>query len=611
MSIVYLTSEGQNPHNFTNQFAQGIQLERGAEVSVMGYSGNLRNRQVDGTQPPTEMLVVEGVNDAFAVYHGETADGTDLKECYYAPFLVKLGGGTYTPAALGSEIEAACNYYEYVDQYKNGWTCTWDAASRKYTIKCGKKRYIANGAGSWCVYSGQEGGITPAAAQDTLIPFTANPGGNAIIRSSFLDLKTGMIGDTTQAVGSTAAGSQGYEINFTTTDTDYTKIQFSMGCVPEERATRCRRNRFVSDDGAERFGSSRDANLVFDGTKPINNQMDFAFGGGDEGLEWVGFFTLGMTIAEDGRVGIIETKCGVDESNPKDPVNRTLTWTATNIGVAGPKKLMMCPRYDAVNNYPVMEFLADVGAGYVSLGVRRIGGINTDTNYYSDSVKQHFGVVFDRGYLDGNNVNAYVVKSIHTGQAAGPAVDGTEPITLAWRPLGAADSLETEIIRESGLAKLMEQANMTDYIGFKTTLDTTATPFSVGWVSTEAITTNLELERINQPLIITSPDLNAKGYMGGGAGGMGAEAGILGVVRINGNEADYGFSNDSKDNWIHLNNTAPITLNSLTIILKDEMNREAITLQPNFNVWLKFRCNAKMPCPPKHDLVVGGTRSYY
>ena len=49
-----------------------------------------------------------------------------------------------------------------------------------------------------------------------------------------------------------------------------------------------------------------------------------------------------------------------------------------------------------------------------------------------------------------------------------------------------------------------------------------------------------------------------------------------------------------------------MVLNSLTIILKDEMNKEGNILSPNFNIWLKFRCDSKMPCPPKHDLVVAG-----
>lgn len=611
MSIVYLSSDGQNPHNFTNQFAQGIQLGRGAEVSVMGYSGNLRNRQVDTSQPPTEMNIVEGINDAFTIYHGELDANTANKEAYYAPFLVKLDAGIYTPENLATEIARAINQYEYIDQYKYGWTCVWDGTTRKFTIGCGKKRQPANGAGNWISYGGENGGITPAAGQDTLIPFTAVAGTAGVKRAAFLDLKTGFIGDTTQAVAGVAAGSQGYEIGFTTTDTDYSKIQVSMGIVPEKRATRCDRNMTGGLEDTMLTGKSRDANLIWNGNKPINSELDFAMVAPDE-YEWVGFFGLGMCVGLDGRVGIIETKVGVESSNPKAPVNRVITWTATNIGGAGDKKLMMCPRYDAGagNNYPVMDFLADVGAGFVLLATKPIGGIDSEINYYSNSVKLHYGVVFDIEYINAAMVNAWVVKSQHSGLAAGVAVDGTEDITIGWKPYGANDSLNNNIITETGLLELQKQANISDYLGFKGVYDKEFTAFTTPFVSTEAITTNLELERINQPLIITSNDLTAKGYIGCGAAGMGAEAAILGVVRTNGQEADYGFSTDCKDNWIHLNNTSPIMLNSLNITLKDEYNREGTILEPNFNVWLKFRCNQTAPCPPKHNLVVGGTYNY-
>ena len=104
------------------------------------------------------------------------------------------------------------------------------------------------------------------------------------------------------------------------------------------------------------------------------------------------------------------------------------------------------------------------------------------------------------------------------------------------------------------------------------------------------------------PLIITSPDLNIKGYVGGGNG---ASAQVLGVARINGQVVQYGFSADCPDNWVQLNNEFPITLYKLQIIIKDETNKEADILDPNFNLWVKFRSSSSY-CPPKgHELNVG------
>ena len=457
-------------------------------------------------------------------------------------------------------------------------------------------RQPANGNGDWLCYTGEPDGVV---AVNTLVPFTV--AGN-IKRESFLDLKTGFLGATTEALGTVTPGSQGYEINFTTTDTDYSKIQVSMGLVPETRASRCDRGESSEFTNSHHpTGAARDANFVWNGSKAVNGNIDFAMRANDT-FEWVGFFTLGMVVGLDGNIGIIQSLVGVESNTPKSPTNRSIIWTATNIGAAGAKKLMMCPRYDTVNNYPVM----DVGAGYVVIQTVIIGGIDSNTNYYSDTVKQHYGVVFDPEYINAAMVNAYVVKSQHTDLAAGAAAEPNQPITLGWRALGYNDTLNTPIHESSGLTKLQEQTNISDYLGFKATEDTSTTPFTVGWISTEGITTSIELESVNQPLIITSRDLTAKGYMGAGAGGMGAEAAILGVVRTNGLAAQYGFSTDCPENWIHLNNTSPILLNSLNITLKDQMNIEGNILEADFNVWLKFRCDATQPCPPKHNLVVGG-----
>ena len=603
MSIVYLSSDGQNPHNFTSRFAQGIQLGRGAEVSVMGYSGNLRNIQAQGE--PAEMVIVEGINDAFTVYHGVLAEGTSLAQGYYAPFLVKLAAGIYTPKDLSLHIAETVNYYEYVDQYKGGWSCKWNGATQKFTIKCSALPAPINGAGSWVCYGGQPGGITPAAADDTIIPFTAVAGTSGIKRPAFLDLQTGLIGDTMEGINSVAAGSRGYEVNFTTTDTDYSKIQFSFGIVPEERASRCSRDRQLDDTGNEKWGSSRNGNLIWDGSKPINSDTDFAMSG-SANYEWFGFFGLGMMIGLDGRVGIIETKVGVQTNTPKAPVNRSVEWTDVNIGAAGAKRMCMCPRYNATTEKPVMVFLVDTGGGYAIVKQVDIGGLDSDNNYYADSVKIHFGMVFDEEYISATSVNAYTVASVHTGEGVGMPTSPDEPITIGWRTLGANNSLDTTIHSLSGLTKLQEQANIGDYLGFKNAEDTENDPSAPGWVSPEAVSSNVELDSINQPLIITSQDLTAKGYIGGGSQGNGGEAAILGVVRTNGRDGDFGFSQDCADNWIHLNNSSPLMLNSLNITLRDESNREANTLDSGFSVWLKFRANATMGCPPKHDLVVGG-----
>ena len=106
------------------------------------------------------------------------------------------------------------------------------------------------------------------------------------------------------------------------------------------------------------------------------------------------------------------------------------------------------------------------------------------------------------------------------------------------------------------------------------------------------------------PIIVTCPDLGARGYIGM-AGGGGAQSQILGVCNTTGGVlTKYSFSGQNQENWVKLHNPNPITLTRLNIILKDSEGREIQFLEPNFNVWLKFKCDAP-PCKHKEMLSIG------
>ena len=502
---------------------------------------------------------------------------------------------------MAAELEQDLNICEYVDSYKNAWTVAWDAAQQKFTIKCGLVRAGAGSSGSWICYDGHNGGATVNGADTDIVPYVAAGGGNPEVkRAAFIDLETGFIGNTTQALGSTAGASSGYKVEFTTTDTNYEKYQVSIGIIPDDWATRCRRSIGNTWEGDE-YGEGRNADLNFVNETTDTNK-DWAFADDGE-LETTPFVMVGLTVGLDGRVGIIKSQVSNDYENPKGPANRKIEWTATNLGAAGAKKLCICPRYDGANNYPVYQFLADVGAGYVLLGTMEVGGIDGNYDFYRFSNKHHMGILFKEEYLSATSLNLYKVSCLHTGTSAGNPVDPNEPTTLGWKPLGNNNSLQTDIHSRSGLSALMNKCNTRDYFGFKgSQTGPSATAYTVGFVSDEAIVSAIELQNMIHPLIITSPDLNIKGYVGGGNG---ASAQVLGVARINGQVVQYGFSADCPDNWVQLNNEFPITLYKLQIIIKDETNKEADILDPNFNLWVKFRSSSSY-CPPKgHELNVG------
>ena len=601
MSIICLNSKGQSPQNFVNHFPQQIQLGPGAEISVIGYSGRLKGE--NSTEGVEQIVIERGVNDTLIVYHGKTDIASDDRQRYYQPFPVILEEGTYTASAFATEIALSCNYFEYVDTYaETGWTCTFDAGTDLLTLKCGQRRAPVNEAGNWSVYSGQSGGITPAAASTTLNPFQANNN-----RTSFFDLRTGFIGDTTQAVASTAAGSNGCVCEFTTADTDYTKCQFSFGLVPEERATKCERNPadMIEDTPlGVKFGNSRASNMIYSDNQVINTAQDFAVGG--SGKEVYGYFTFGMCVGVDGLVGIIESDVG--NSQGVKP-GRVINWSATNLGAAGVKKLAICPRYDT--DHMVLEFLADVGAGYVSLGTKRIDAAQSFRDIYIQACKIHYGVVYDPAHIDDGATppvqHALNVKmsGIYTRTATGPGAEPDENVLIGWLPPGQNNSGETELKVASGYWDMRNQANGLGHtMGNITDESDSATAFSVGFVSQDKLN-----EIINDfeysPMMITCPDLSVRGYVGAGPGG-GTESQIIGIMRTAGNDKDFAFSSECADNWIKLHNTTNISLTRLQIILKTcENNIEVDFLNPNTTIWIKFKCDAPK-CGHKEKLTTGG-----
>ena len=72
MSLVHLSSVGQQPNTFFNSFPQGIQLSAGAEVSLVGYSGNLNGEANQTTGEAYEIVIQEGQNDTMTFMHGDT-----------------------------------------------------------------------------------------------------------------------------------------------------------------------------------------------------------------------------------------------------------------------------------------------------------------------------------------------------------------------------------------------------------------------------------------------------------------------------------------------------------------------------------------------------------
>ena len=124
MSLITLTSSGQRPSNFRNDFPASINVGRNAEICLLGYSCHLGGEASSGAPVTFPIFISEDINDTMAFYRGDTSATALQRNIYYNPIIIKLDPGEYSETALAAEIQLQLNAAEYVDCYKNGWTYT-------------------------------------------------------------------------------------------------------------------------------------------------------------------------------------------------------------------------------------------------------------------------------------------------------------------------------------------------------------------------------------------------------------------------------------------------------------------------------------------------------
>ena len=589
MSLVHLSSKGQPPNAFYNQFPNGIQLGADAEVCLVGYSGQLNGEYDADTGEVYEIAINAGQNDTMTYQHADLTATGDAKKLYYAPQTVKINPGIYSPSALAAEMTLQLNVSERVTQYKNQWRCTYPAvAPFKMNITCSSGRPTAAFVGGNFVnYGGGTTGVVDTALTSTLTP---NNGGVTGNNFSFLDTLPCYLGDTTLAAGSVTPA--GIKMEFTTiAATVAADVGYTLCYVPDKMATKMTYEA-AGEEIYPDFGA-------LENTQEADTRNDFAYG--PSGPQQHGYVPHGLCISStSGEIGIIQAQTGHVTGDPKNPEFWDINWTGININLAAPgvKKLAICPRQStAVINtgYPIIEYLYDNGGGWTQIplanggqqiidGPRPLPNGKIITYQYAQN---YFGGVL----IDPVSANRITSLPITFEKSADPAYlggnDGLQSLELAFKPYDDLQAI-SELVTQGGMFTEARACNGLGLaLGFPESFISSVTPGSVGY--TGELMGDLITNGEFSSLLITCPTLPITGFIGGA---MGTTSTLLGVGRVRGNAIEFGFSGEVAENWIQLRNSKPLALYRLKIELKTESNDDYMGLEPNFTCWLKFRSRA-------------------
>ena len=586
MSIITLSSDGQSPSNFHSFFPQGLVFGKYAEISIMGYSGTTKVQDTnDPDAPDISEWVVNDNNNTFGVYQGQA--GSNLDNIFYPPAIITIKPGTYSATGLQTEIQNRYSDHQRMDIFDTMEMAVPNAA-QAINIKIGKHDVGAptNFSNPINYDTGDNQGITQNPGGTNFEPFDLI---NGVHRYAFLDMKKNFMGQSQVPLG--PGNPEGFKCLFQTQDQNWNNYAFSFGLVPRE---------WISKADNPTTGRKK-ADLTYNLNNIINPQ-DFAINLDGSNKE-KGHFVAGFAVDGDtGHIIVI-----ADDVNGS-VMNKIHYDTGIDLGAAGPKQFFINQKLDG-NNRPVIEFSYDIGAGPtlapgLPSGNGTIPLFNPQTNpahqIYRFTERLHAGVVFDWRFTQPNtNLAGFEFQTLEYDNNAGNLGDYTNRTTLFWEPFNTDYNGGDYITINSNYArsecdKLTEKCNMKALLGYQKFFSfRNSNMYSTG-ITGASVDLPGTQDQLTQPLLITSPDLNAKGYVGAGAGG-GAEAQILGIMRTQTNIGlnQQNFGESTNENWIKLNNAYPFTINRLQILIKDFTNKETNILQPTTRLWMKIRCDGR------------------
>ena len=596
MSIVHLSSNGQNPSSFYNDFPQAIKLSPHSEVRLLGYSGITADLTMNAGRSMADFITIQtGINDSYMVMMGDLANSVSAAAKQNIPYQMKIPAGTYsltdvatTPQfsrVMARALNDACNAQEFYapEGVANvGFECEYDSTTGTHTITATQCRNRRSEGGLWASYYTDKGTVTSgAAASDPtkVSPSAGSAGGK--LSGIFVNTRQAYLGNNGLPLAQ-ANPSLGFtmllEIGATTT---YKDLAITHGVVPRDMLT-------VWDQvsNTTELWANRKPNIVKDPLQEPNSHSDWAYPTKDYG--WV---TFGMTVNPlDGRVGIVSSAMKVENGDLKQTENQSVDWFDAAVVplVAGQTvRLQMSPRYDTATGEYKLVFLFDNGGGtFTILDTRSFGSFERGDNYDLMSAESIYHVCYYQpDYISPSSVNAKLLTQNKINNENAGLINPSADVTLVLQPLTADLVGVPDRLMKFAQQSREWSSGLGAELGYDWYYEESSTPTSVGWISDRPA--GMQTLNTVSPLIITSPTLSVDGYIGANGG---ASAPILAVAPLRGNSQITGFSGTTTSSeWVRLNNGSHLTLDRMHIKLVDETNREYTGLLPDFSCWLMFR----------------------
>jgi len=655
MSLIHLNSNGQDPHNFTNVFPQGITLGKHTEVCLVGYSGMLKGDKAGDVRVDDAVFIVDDNHSKMTFQWGRILGG-GAGEQQTGPFVVNLldwidlqdGQQQMSIAELGDALEDALELSDpmrcmYSWRVANGGAPGW-----LYSITARKIQQavppVFPPVPTWAIYGPSPGapyGATPTAvAMPAVGPslgsaIRLNPDTTGANQFAYACLTPGFVGDDGTALGAvgtpTTGTLNGWCVRWgATATTTFADMNFFFGLTKSKYLTLCQTQKQSGTYDPLTY-NPYESDLTSPSPQP-NPGVDWCFPKSDKCPAII----FGLCVrASDGAIGVIqggENKYMRKGGGPSDAaglnggsLNIDYDTPAANVAAGvGDFGLCICPRWNAGIRAFVFEIMFDNNAGTgaeVILGSPGGQGWVIGSPVFNEQQEALGTPVPDWGnnqlYWGDGSVHSVCYFPHSTASSVPVFVSQWEnapsdftapipdvPLNVCYEPAPPAstEAFINNIVETSqtGADQLATQ------MGFVDTPRYNVVAMNTTGLVTDQNPMNVKTDS-RSPFLICCPDLPIRGYVGAGTGG-GAESQLLGVGRIRNLITGNAFSNEVTRSWLSLGNEYDTRLDRLRIELRDEQHKPYTGLLPDFSCWLQFRCPKKRPNYGRQtDLEVGAT----